>query len=115
MTIIEQLGAVDQKQRVRVTLEDGSAIEARVNQSIYDPGETLRLELSPFDDDEFLRYQVRARVEGGTWTAPAVRASRRAERDWVALGTVESVESMETGRTVRSDDADATDETGAGE
>lgn len=64
MTFIEDLGALRQKQRVGLGLEDGTTVETRINQSIYAPDEHVRLELVPDSSDGFQRYQVLVHVEG---------------------------------------------------
>ena len=115
VTLIETLGALGQKQRARFTLEDGSSVEARINQSIYAPDENLRLELAPDDSDAYQRYQVRARVEDGTWTAPLLRGYEQDEADWTDLGEVTDVTPLETYGTTTSEDMEAQEETGTEE
>ena len=115
MTLIETLGDLGQKQRARLTLEDGRSVEARINQSVYDPDENLRLELSPDDSGEYDRYQVRAHVEDGSWTAARMRGYDRGEDDWTGLGTVTDVTPLETYRTPTSEDMEAQEETGTEE
>lgn len=115
MTRIETLGDLGQKQRVRLELEDGTTIEARVNQSVYTPDENLRLELAPDGPDEYQRYQVRAHVEDGTWTPASARGYERDDETWTDLGTVADVTPLDTYRTTKSGDMEAQEETGTDE
>jgi hypothetical protein len=98
-----------------LTLEDGPTIEARVNQSVFDPEENLRLELSPHGSDEYSRYQIRAHVEGGTWTPPRVRGNDRDDDAWIDLGDVADVTPQETYRTPTSEDMEEQEATGTEE
>ena len=115
MTLIETLGDLGGKQRVRLSLEDGTVVEGRVNQSVYDPDETLRLELVPDEAVGYRRYQVRARVEKGTWTPVRVRGYDPDEGEWTDLGPVADVTPLETYRTTKSGDMEAQEETGTDE
>lgn len=112
MSLIETLGDLGQKQRVRLALEDGTAFEARANQSVYVPDENLRLELAPDRSDEYQRYQVRARVEDGTWTPARVRGYDHRDEAWTDLGTVADATPLEMYRTTKSDDMEAQERTG---
>lgn len=115
MTIIEGLGELGQKQRVRLALEDGTTVEARVNQSVYTPGENLRLELATDGPDEYERYQVRARVEDGTWTPARARGYAQNGETWVDFGTVTDVTPLDMYQTTKSGDMEAQEETGTDE
>lgn len=114
MTLIEALGALGQKQRVGLGLEDGATVEARINQSIYAPDENLRLELAPDSSDEFQRYQVRAHMEGEKWTPARLRGGS-ADGTWTDLGTVTDVTPLETYGTLKSKDMEAQEKTGTEE
>lgn len=115
MTLIETLGDLGQKQRTRLTLEDGRSVEGRINQSVYAPDEDLRLELSPDSSDEYERYQIKANVEDESWTAARIRGYDQNEEAWADLGTVTDVTPLETYQTSTSEEMEAQEETGTEE
>ena len=112
MTLIETLSDLGQKQRVRIETDDGTTIEATVNQFDYVPDEKLRLELAPDGSDEYQRYQVRSHFEDGTWTAIDLRGYHREREDWTDLGTVEDVTPEEMFGSMKSEDMEAQENTG---
>ena len=115
MNIIETLGDLGQKQRVRLTFEEGTTIEARINQSVYTPDENLRLELTPDESDEYQRYQVHAHFEDDAWTPTRVRGYRQDDETWTSFGVITDVTPLETYQTTKSDDMEAQEETGTDE
>lgn len=115
MTLIEALGTLGQKQRVGLELEDGTTVEARINQSIYAPEDTLRLELTPDSSNGFQRYQARARVEDGKWTPVLLRGVDPEDGVWTDLGTVADFTPLETYGTLKSKDMEAQENTGTEE
>lgn len=91
---VDTLSDLESKQNVRLTLDDGTTIDARISQFDYTPDERLRLELSV--EDENARYQARASFEDEEWTPVEVRrypADSEGAGDWETLGTVDEVTS----------------------
>jgi hypothetical protein len=115
MDFIETLGNLGQKQRVRLSFDDGTVIETRVNQSVYTPGETLRLELASEQPQQYHRYRIRAHVEGDTWTPVRGEGYDRTGETWTDFGNLTKVTPMETYRTSKSSDMEAQEHTGDGE
>ena len=115
MTLIETLGALGQKQRVRIETEDGATIEARINQCVYTPRENLRLELTPDESSGYRRYQVRSHVEDDAWTPISVQGYDGEGETWVDLSTVVAATPLEMYRTMKSDDMEAQEGTGTEE
>lgn len=114
MALIETLSDLGQKQRVRIETEDGTTIEARINQIEYAPNENLRLELVSDGSDEYQRYQVRSHVEDGTWVPVDLRGYDREREDWMDLGTVADATPEEMYGSMKSDDMEAQEDTGTG-
>lgn len=90
---VDELSDLERKQRVRLTLDDGTTVEGRVNQFDYTPDERLRLELAVEDEDG--RYQIRSRYEDDEWTPVEVRRTTADRDDWETLGRVTDVEALE--------------------
>lgn len=95
---VDTLSDLESKQNVRLTLDDGATIDARISQFDYTPDERLRLELAV--SDENARYQARASFEDEEWTPVEVRryaagsegaGSGGGDEDWETLGTVDEV------------------------
>ncbi len=105
MELIDELGEVGQKQPIEITADDGTTVEGHVSQSIYEPGNKLRLEISAGEDDGYQRFQVRADAEDGDWPTPHVRGRETGNDDWTDLGTVADVE-VETGHRTNTEDMD---------
>lgn len=114
VALIETLSDLGQKQRVRIETEDGTTIEARINQIEYAPNENLRLELVSDGSDEYQRYQVRSHVEDGTWVPVDLRGYDREREDWMDLGTVADATPEEMYGSMKSDDMEAQEDTGTG-
>lgn len=95
---VETLADLQQKQRVRFTLTDGTTVEARVDQLEYDLEDRLRLELDVRDDPD--RYQVNATFADGEWSEVTMRTVRSdggdgADGEWESLGVVRSAVPLE--------------------
>ena len=89
---VDTLSGLESKQNVRLELDDGTTVEARISQFDYTPEERLRLELSV--EGENARYQARATFEDGGWTPVEVRryaADENTDGDWEPLGEVTEV------------------------
>ncbi|WP_226011853.1 hypothetical protein [Halomicrobium salinisoli] len=110
MELIDELGDIGQKQPIAITTDDGTTVEGHVAQSIYEPGQKLRLEISAGEDDGYQRYQVKADADEGDWSTPHVRGRQTGENDWTDLGTVEDLE-VETGHRTNRGDMDVQGET----
>lgn len=115
MDFIKTLGNLGQKQRVRLTFDDDTTIETRVNQSVYTPGENLRLELASEQSQKYQRYLVRAHVEGDTWTPVQGEGYDRKKETWTDFGILTNVTPMETYCTTKSSDMEAQEQTSDGE
>jgi hypothetical protein len=115
MDFIKILGNLGQKQRVRLTFDDGTTVETRVNQSVYTPGENLRLELASEQPEKYQRYRIRARVEGETWTPVQGEGYDQTSETWTDFGKLTKVTPMETYRTSKSSDMEAQEHTSDGE
>lgn len=115
MDFIKKLGNLGQKQRVRLTFDDGTEVEARVNQSVYTPGENLRLELASEQLQKYQRYLIRAHVEGDTWTPVLGEGYDTEQEKWTDFGKLTKVTPMETYRTSKSSDMEAQENTSDGE
>lgn len=106
------LSDLGQKQRVRIDTEDGTTIQARVNQREFAPDENLRLELAPDEPADYQRYQVHAHVEDGTWAPIVLRGYDRERGGWMDLGPVADVTPEAMYRSMKSKDMEAQEETG---
>jgi len=115
VTLIETLGDLGQKQRARIETDDGTVVEARVNQSVYTPQEKLRLEMAPDESGTYQRYQVRSQFEDGTWAPITLRGYDPENEEWTDLGTVADATPEEMYRTMKSDDMEAQERTGTDE
>jgi|AntRauMinimDraft_3_1070383.scaffolds.fasta_scaffold04360_1 hypothetical protein len=115
MDFIKTLGNLGQKQRVRLTFDDGTTIETRVNQSVYTPGENLRLELASEQPQKYQRYRIRAHVEGDTWNPVHGEGYDTEKKTWTDFGKLTNVTPMETYRTSKSSDMEAQENTSDGE
>lgn len=91
---VATLSDLESKQTVRLALDDGTTIDARISQFDYTPDERLRLELSVADENA--RYQARALFEDDDWTPVEVRryaidSDEAGDGDWETLGEVTEV------------------------
>lgn len=111
---LETVRRLGQGQRARLTLADGREVELRTNQTAYEPGARLRLELTSDATGDRQRYCVEARVDGGAWTDLRVRRYDPEARRWTPLGRLSTVTPLETFRTMKSSDMEAQEDTGAG-
>lgn len=110
----DALRKLGQGQRARLTLADDTELEVRANQSVFEPGERVRLELTSDTPGERTRYSVDAWVDGGQWTALQVRRYDPGHQGWQAMGELRTVTPLEMFRTVRSSDMEAQADTGTG-
>ena len=106
--LVDGFSELGQGQVVRVTLDDGETIEARVSQIEYSPNERLRIELTGEDS----RYQVRAHADGDTWAPVEIHRFDPHGDGWSMLPGVSSMTPAETFRTVKSADMEAQEDTG---
>lgn len=113
MTLIETLGGLGQKERVRLETDEGTVIEARCNQSEYATDANLRLELVPEVSGSHRRYQARASVEDGEWTPVALRGYDGEREEWEDLGTVVEATPGQTYGSMKSDDMEVQEDTGS--
>lgn len=109
---IETLTRLGQGQLVRLSFEDGSTVEGRVNQMVFEPGGRLRLEMTTDGEGDSDRYHVRSDFEGGSWTPVEVRRYDRKAGSWRSLPGLDEVVPRETFRTMKSADMEAQEETG---
>lgn len=87
--LVEALARLDVFEEARVVLDDGTAIEGRVNPIAYTPNERLRLEIRPRGRDA--RYELRAACRDDRWTEPVVRRYGPEDDDWTELGALDAL------------------------
>lgn len=102
---VRALAALERGQFVRLTLEDGTRIEGRSNQTDFVDDESIRVELTTDESGDFGRYQLLSRVDGGEWSPVEVRGydPELDEDEWMSLGTVTEVEPLEEHRMMDSE------------
>ncbi|WP_227377528.1 hypothetical protein [Haladaptatus halobius] len=76
---------------VQMRTVDGTTIGGEATVIDFDPEERLRVELEPDNEDERIRYDVRAKRIDGEWTAPQARKYEPNQKDWQTLGEVTDV------------------------
>ena len=102
---VRTLREVEQGQAVRLTLVDGTVVEARVNQFDYAPTERVRVELSTDATGDRGRYQAFASAEGDEWSPLAVRRHDGVQGEWTDLGEATDVTALRTSQVREPEDA----------
>lgn len=112
---LETARRLGQGQRARLTFADDSEVEVRANQTEYEPGKRLRLELTTDTSGDRERYRVAAHVDEGEWTSLQAERYDPDGRRWTSLGEPRTVTPLGTFRTMKSSDMEAQADTGTEE
>lgn len=102
--IVETLAGLDSKQNVRLDVEGGESVEARVSQIDHAPEDHLRIELSPLPEGEAERYQLQSEYDDGEWGPVELRKVPSGGDDWEAVGALEDATSLEESSRPESGD-----------
>lgn len=102
--IVETLAGLDSKQNVRLEVEGGRTVEARVSQFDHAPEDHLRIELSPRPEGEAERYQLQSEYDAGEWAPVELREVPAGGDDWEVVGTLEDAAPLEESSRPESGD-----------
>lgn len=102
---VRTLRDLGQGQAVRLTLEDGTILEARINQFDYAPDESVRAELSTDASGDRGRLQAFASAEGGEWSPVVVRRHDGDAEEWADLGEATDVTALDASQVRESEDS----------
>lgn len=102
---VRTLRDLEQGQAVRLTLDDGTTIEGRVNQFDYEPAESVRMEFSTDASGDRGRYQAFAVEEGGEWSPLVVRRHDGEGAEWTDLGESTEVTALEASQVREPEDS----------